>query len=210
MNIEVSDGRDACRWFALRVKSNCERIVAAGVQHKGFEGFLPEYRARHIWSDRTKTVDLPLFPGYVFCRLDPKGRLALLTIPGALHFVGVGKTPVPIEDAEIAAIQTAVRSGLAIEPWEYLEPDQLVRLDSGPLAGLEGLFVETRKGYRVVVSVTLLKRSIAVEIERHWVTPIDKDKRPLVVLRWPGDKALTQSARQTGNARSTNFLRRWS
>jgi transcription antitermination factor NusG len=207
MNVEVSNNRDACQWFALRVKSNCERIVAAGVQHKGFEEFLPLYRTRHVWSDRTKTVDLPLFPGYVFCRLDPKGRLALLTIPGALHFVGVGKTPVPIVDAEIAAIQTAVRSGLAIEPWEYLEPDQLVRLDSGPLAGLEGLFVETRKGCRVVVSVTLLKRSIAVEVERHWVTPIGKDKRPLVVLRWPGESSSNQSARQSENAHSINSLR---
>ena len=181
LNIDVGESRadDPQRWFALRVKSNCENVVAAGVGHKGFESFLPLYRRYHRWSDRSKAVDLPLFPGYVFCRLDPRVRLAVLTVPGALHFVGIGKVPMPIDDAEVAAIERTVRSGLAAEPWEYLEVGQLVRLEHGPLKGVEGILVESRKQCRVVVSVTLLKRSVAVEIERNWITPLGADRQPL-------------------------------
>jgi transcription antitermination factor NusG len=178
MNAEISDNASSRRWFALRVKSNCEKTVAALVRNKGFEEFLPLYRTCHRWSDRLKSLELPLFPGYTFCRIDPNFRLPILTIPGALHFIGIGKVPVPIEDSEVAAIQNAVRSGLPAEPWAYLNVGQLVRLDDGPLAGLEGILIETRKQYRIVVSVSLLQRSVAVEIERNWVTPLGADRRP--------------------------------
>jgi len=167
------------RWFAVRVKSRCEKMVASIAQNKGFEGFLPLYHTRNRWSDRLKAIELPLFPGYVFCRLDPQHRLPLLTIPGVLHFVGIGKTPAPIEDAEIAAIQTAVQSGLTTEPWPFLEVGQKVRLEDGPLAGLGGILVGTPNGQRIVVSVTLLKRSVSVAIERHWVKPVDVTERLL-------------------------------
>ena len=160
------------QWFALRVKSRAEQVVATIARNKGFEEFVPIYHSRRRWSDRTKTVEAPLFPGYVFCRLDVTYRLPLLMIPGALHFVGIGKTPVAIEDSEIAAIQVAVRSGLAIEPWSYLQVGESVRLEQGPLAGLEGILIDVRKQQRVVVSVNLLRRSIAVEIEREWVAPL--------------------------------------
>jgi len=175
------DNFDSCHWYALRVKSNCEKLVTAGVRNKGFEEFLPLYRTCHRWSDRLKSAELPLFPGYTFCRIDPNFRLPILTIPGALHFIGIGKVPVPIEDSEVAAIQNAVRSGLPAEPWAYLNVGQLVRLDDGPLAGLEGILIETRKQCRIVVSVSLLQRSVAVEIERNWVTPLGADHRPLSI-----------------------------
>ena len=181
MNVDKFANPDAHHWFALRVKSNFEKTVAAVVHYKGFEEFLPLCHRRHRWSDRVKSIDLPLFPGYLFCRIDPDLRLPILTIPGALHFVGIGKTPVPIDDSEIAAIQLAVRSGLPAEPWEYLNVGQLVRLDYGPLAGLEGILIEARKQFRIVVSVSLLQRSLAVEIERKWVTPLGADRRPLPI-----------------------------
>ena len=160
------------QWFALRVKSNFEKSVATIVRNKGFEEFLPLYHRRRRWSDRVKSVELPLFPGYVFCRVDPTFRLPILTIPGALHFIGIGKELAAIEESEIAAIRTAVKSGLRTEPWAYLNVGQHVRLEDGPLAGLEGILIETRKEFRVVVSVSLLQRSVAVEIEREWVAPI--------------------------------------
>jgi transcription antitermination factor NusG len=177
MSIEEVRGTVPQRWFALQVKTHCERAVATVVRHKGFEEFVPLYRRCHRWSDRLKSVDLPLFPGYVFCRIDPRFRLPVLTIPGALHFAGIGRVPAPIDDSEIAAIQNAVHSGLAVEPWEYLDAGQLVRLDGGPLASLEGILIETPTQHRVVVSVTLLRRSVAVEIDRRWVTPIDASRR---------------------------------
>ena len=172
-NVENPDDTDSRRWFALRVKSQRERSIAASIGSRGFEEFLPLYQCRRRWSDRMKSMELPLFPGYVFCRIDPLVRLPILTVPGVLHFVGIGKTPAPIDDAEMAAIQSAVRSGLRVEPSAYLEIGQRVRLEEGPLAGLVGILAEIRKQYRVVVSLSLLKRSVAVEIERHWVTPLD-------------------------------------
>ena len=184
------------RWFAVRVKSRCERVVVSIAQNKGFEGFLPLYQARSRWSDRLKAIQLPLFPGYVFCRLDPQHRLPLLTIPGVLHFVGIGKTPAPIEDTEIAAIQAAVQSGLSTEPWPFLEVGQRVRLEDGPLAGLGGILVGTPNGQRIIVSVTLLKRSVSVAIERQWVKPVDLTERPLTTaggsssISYTADKSL--------------------
>jgi transcription antitermination factor NusG len=174
---EISCERNVNRWFALRVKPRFEKTVSTIARNKGYEEFLPLYRTRQRWSDRMKTVDLPLFPGYVFCQLNPEYRLPLLTIPGALHFVGIGKVPVSIEDREIVALQAAIRSGLLAEPWPFLDVGQRVRLEEGPLAGLEGLLIEIRNKHRLVVSVTLLKRSMAVEIDRNWVRPLDCIKR---------------------------------
>jgi transcription antitermination factor NusG len=172
------------KWFAVRVKPQAERVVAAVARYKGFEGFLPLYKARRRWSDRFKWVELPLFPGYIFCRLGDESRLPVLTIPGVLHFVGVGKTPVPIDDAEVAAIQAATESGLSAEPWPFLDVGHRVRIEEGPLTGVEGLLIEVRKRQRIVVSVSLLKRSVAVEIERHWARPLDQSgPKPIIWAR---------------------------
>jgi transcription antitermination factor NusG len=156
-------------WFAVRVGSRCEKSVSAMAQGKGIEEFLPLYECRRCWSGGSKTVKLPLFPGYVFCRLDPRHRLPLLTIPGVLHFVGIGKIPVPIEDAEIAAIQTALHGGLSAEPWRFPEVGQRVRLENGPLAGVEGILISVPTRQRIIVSISILGRSVAVEIEPHWI-----------------------------------------
>ena len=168
------------KWFALRVKPRFEKTVASSARNKGYEEFLPLYQCRKRWSDRFQSVELPLFPGYVFCQLNPESRLPLLTIPGALHFIGIGRVPVPIENEEIAALQVAMRSGLWAEPWPFLNVGQRVRLEEGPLAGLEGLLIEVRKKQRLIVSVTLLKRSVAVEIERDWVRPLDCNKSKIL------------------------------
>jgi transcription antitermination factor NusG len=179
MNIGEESDYAAGRWFAVRVKPKAERVVTTLAREKGFEEFLPLYKERRRWSDRFKWVEVPLFPGYVFCRLKTESRLPILVIPGVLHFVGIGKVPVPIADAEVAAIQAAMRSGLVAEPWPYLTVGQRVAVEEGPLAGVEGLLVEARKGHRIVVSISLLQRSIAVEIERAWVRPLDQSGRKM-------------------------------
>jgi transcription antitermination factor NusG len=158
------------RWFALRVKSRCEKVTAASLRNRGYEEFLPLYRSRRLWSDRWVELELPLFPGYVFCRFDPQDRLPILTIPSLVHVVGIGKTPLPVEDGEIAAVQTVVRSGLAARPWPYLNVGDVVRVQYGALRDLEGILIEVRKRHRLVVSITLLQRSVAVEIDREWVS----------------------------------------
>jgi transcription antitermination factor NusG len=160
------------QWFALRVKSRHEKTVALAARNKGFEEFLPLYRWRQTWSDRSKWVEMPLFPGYVFCRLDSSHRLPLLTIPGVLNFVSFGKTPVAIDDTEIASVQAAVRSDLVTEPCSFVEGGQRVRIHRGPLAGTEGILIDAAKRQQVVVSLTILRRSIAVNIDSQWVEPL--------------------------------------
>jgi transcription antitermination factor NusG len=182
MHAEGHRGSMAYPWFALRVKSRSEKIVAAIARHKGFEDFLPLYQTRRSWSDRYKMVELPLFPGYVFCRANPEFRLPLLTIPGVLNFVGFGRFPAPIEEAEIDAIKRAIGTGLQAEPYPFLEVGQRVRLAEGPLKGLEGFLVQVRKQQRIVVSLALLKRSVAVEMDRDWGRPVDPSGREISIL----------------------------
>jgi transcription antitermination factor NusG len=160
------------QWFAIRVKSRHEKAVALAARGKGFEEFLPLYRWRQTWSDRSKWVEMPLFPGYVFCRLDPARRLPLLTIPGVLNFVSFGKTPVPIDDAEIASVQAAIGSDLVTEPCSFVDGGQRVRLERGPLVGTEGILIEARERQKLVVNITILRRSIAVNVESQWLEPI--------------------------------------
>ncbi len=172
-------------WYAVRVKSRCEKTVGAMVAGKGFKHFLAFYQRERRWSDRVKQMEFPLFPGYIFCRLNPQHRLPVLTIPGVLNFVGVGKAPVAIDDAEIAAIQNALKSGLPVEPWPYLEIGQRVRLENGPLAGMEGIIAGHSKHDRLVVSITLLKRSVAVTIESRWVRSADESSSSLPMRSGP-------------------------
>ena len=160
-------------WFALHVKPRHEKKTAWALEVKGFEHLLPLYSARRRWSDRYKTVELPLFPGYVFSRFGPYCRVSILTIPGVLQIVGVGGVPLPVEDAEIAALQSIVKSGLPSHPWPFLQAGQAVRIDAGPLCGLTGVLLDFNGARRLIVSVTLLQRSVAVEIESDWATPIE-------------------------------------
>jgi len=167
----------ALPWFALQVRSLREKRVGCLLKDKGYAEFVPLYRARRRWSDRVKEIELPLFPGYLFCRLDPRYRLPVLTTPGVMNIVGTGKTPIPVLDSEVEAIQTIVRSGQDALPWNFLQVGHLVWVEEGPLQGLEGILVEFRKRHRLVVSVTLLQRSVAVEVDRDWVRPVRKPLR---------------------------------
>jgi len=157
-------------WFALQVRSRYENIVTAHLTGMGFESFLPLYTCRRRWSDRFKEIECPLFPGYVFCRLNPLDRRPILIIPGVCLIVGMGKTPIPIEETEIVAIQATIKSGLPSQPWPYLQIGRRVRIGHGPLCGLEGILLDFRGQHRLVLSVTLLNRSVAVQVDDAWVT----------------------------------------
>lgn len=173
-------------WFALQVRTRFEHAVATYLDGKGYEWFLPLYKCRRRWSDRIKELELPLFPGYAFCRFDPLNRLPVLTTPWVVQVVGIAKTPIPIEESEIAAIQRAVQSGLATEPWPLLEVGQRARVEYGPLAGLEGTLLDFRGHHRLLLSVTLLRRSVAVEVDSADVTPIPEPHRRRGHLLRPG------------------------
>jgi transcription antitermination factor NusG len=160
------------RWFALSVKPRHEKSCAAALRQKGFEEFLPLYRSERRWSDRLKEVELPLFAGYAFCRFEAQSRLPILTTPGVLRIVGSGKEPTPIPDTEIEALRSVVKAGLTAEPCPYLEAGAAVVVDGGPLRGVEGTLLEVKQQERLVLSIGLLQRSVAVEVDRRWVKPL--------------------------------------
>ena len=172
-NFAVSDGSESrLPWFGIRTRPNHEKVTAAILENKDFEPYLPTYRTRRKWSDRTVESDQPLFPGYVFCRFDPLKRLPILTTPGVVSIVGCGNKPAPISDEEIEAIQSVLDLGLSAEPYPFLREGQRVRVTRGSLEGLEGILVKKKSECRIVVSVSLLQRSISVEIDRDWITTI--------------------------------------
>jgi transcription antitermination factor NusG len=160
-------------WFAVRVKSNREKVTAMALRGYGYEELVPMYRPQHRPTGRTKAVELPLFPGYVFCRFNIRKRLPILMLPGVLHIVGNGKEPVPLDSAEVASIRILANSPLRPEPFPFLEVGRRVSVISGPLVGAQGLILSVGKKYRLVASLTILGRSIAVEIDREWVQPFD-------------------------------------
>jgi len=168
MSVEEIHSRPEHRWFAVRVRARWEKSVAMMAHNRGFEEFLPLYRRRSRWSDRYQNLDLPLLPGYVFCRIDPAARFNLLTIPGVMFIVSPGK-PVCIDDAEITALKSLSERRLTLEPCPFPERGERVRLGSGPLAGIEGQLVEGLKGPRLVVSIGVLRRSVAVPIDAGWI-----------------------------------------
>ena len=168
MNSESS----APEWFAVQVRARWERSTSTLLSGKGYETLLPLYKAQRRWSGRVKEISSPLFPGYVFCRFDVLKRLPILVTPGVISLLGRGRVPIPVEAAEISAIQTLVSSGLPVEPWPYLEVGQKVRIEDHALHGVEGILIGFRGSRRIVVSVTLLRRSVALEIERARVSPV--------------------------------------
>jgi len=163
--------KTALQWYAVRVRSNYETNVSALLENKGVERFLPTYRSRRKWSDRVKTLDLPLFPGYVFCRIPLEERNIVLTTGGVVDIVSVGRVPAPISEEEIEAIRTVVQSRAHAEPWPFLKIGQKVKINGGAMSGVEGILVRVKNSWRLIISVTLLERSVAVEIDAAYVSP---------------------------------------
>jgi transcription antitermination factor NusG len=156
-------------WYALHVRPRFEGSVEQQLGGKGYEVFLPTYSVRRRWSDRVKTIVQPLFPGYVFCRFNVGTRLPILMTPGVNSIIGVGKTPVPVDQEEISAIRSVIDSGIASYPCDYIREGESVRIESGPLEGLVGIVQRSKNSDRLIVSLTLLMRSVSVEIDRTWV-----------------------------------------
>jgi transcription antitermination factor NusG len=153
-------------WYAIRVKSNRERITAVGLMGKGFDVFLPEYvRPRRANGGVERVV---LFPGYVFGRFDPHNRLPILTLPGVIHIVCIGKTPAPVDAMELKSLQVLLQTGLPINPNEHYIVGERVNIDNGPLAGASGV-IAGEDNRRLLVSITLLQRSLSVALPREWI-----------------------------------------
>ena len=168
----ASNSSDGMSWFALQVRSRRESIVAAQLSEQGYECFLPLYKSVRRWSDRMKELEQPLFPGYLFSRFDYLNCRSLLMTPGVQQVLGNGRSPIPVEEQELESIRQALSSGLPNQPWPYLQVGERVRVNYGSLNNLEGFLINFKGSHRVVLSVTLLQRSVAMEIDLAWVTPV--------------------------------------
>jgi transcription antitermination factor NusG len=152
-------------WFAVSVKTRAEKSVARMLETKGFEKFVPTYKETHQWSDRRKHIEMPLFTRYVFCRFDDHFRLPILTTPGVLSVVGTPAGATPIEQCEIDALRRVSNAGVECQPWPFMQAGQRVRLRRGALSGIEGVLLRSKSDCRLVLSVTLLRRSVAIEVD---------------------------------------------
>ncbi|HEX4996618.1 MAG TPA: transcription termination/antitermination NusG family protein [Terriglobia bacterium] len=157
-------------WFALRVRVGSERGVSDLLDDKGYQTLLPVYLLRRRLSRGIRRVELPLFPGYVFCLFDVGRRLPILTTPGVMHVVGSGRTPTPVDEREIASIQRVIERRLVVSPADFLAAGAKVRIIAGALSGVEGVIVEFKNSLQLILSVTLLQRAVRVEISRDLVT----------------------------------------
>jgi transcription antitermination factor NusG len=170
------------RWYALYVKSRHEKVVENALRGKGYTVFSPFYSTSRKRVDRIAEIEVPLFPGYVFCQFDSSRRLPILVTPGIVGIVGRGKRPEPVHDSEIASIKTLSLSGYPVQPWPFLNSGQRVRLHSGPLTGAEGIFLRIKDEHHLIVSITLLQRAVSVVIDKEAVVPVFwKERRPLQV-----------------------------
>jgi transcription antitermination factor NusG len=141
------------------------------LSNQSYDALLPLQRVRRVWASRIRQVELPVFPGYVFSQFDPNRRLPILQTPGVVEVVRMGRDPVPIQDFEISSLQALAASGLSSEPWDFLEVGKWVRVANGPLKGATGRLVAVKNSARIVLSATILRRAVLVEIDRDWVVP---------------------------------------
>ena len=163
-------------WYAIHVRAKFEKAAAESLTRKGYECLLPSYRERRNWSDRTKVLELPLFPGYVFSRFDVEVRLPILQTPGVLAVAGVGRIPQPLDSMEIEQIRKVTAIDHPAQPWPYLKVGQRVAITAGPLAGVEGLLAQVRGETRVVLQVSLLEQAISVVVDSDGVRPLGRGR----------------------------------
>lgn len=164
----------SANWFAAYTNSHHEKRVASHFRWRQIESFLPLYATLHRWKNRCEmNLDLPLFPNYVFVRIDPRERVRVLEVPGVLSLVGFGRTLAPLPDFEIEAL----RSGLGqrkMEPHPYLVIGERVRIKAGPMTGMEGVLIRKNNNFRVVLALDAIMQSVAVEVDADDLEPAAK------------------------------------
>lgn len=159
-------------WYAACTRPNHEKRVALQLEERRIEAFLPTYQSIRRWKDRKKLLELPLFPSYIFVQLDAQNRLDLLRLPGVLGLVTFRGLPAAVETKEIENLRHGLSNRTAVHPHPYLKQGRRVRVRCGAMAGVEGVFVRSRDRARVVLSISLLQRSIAVDIDEADVEPV--------------------------------------
>ena len=160
------------QWYAAYTRSRHEKVVAETLQQRTVEHFLPLYETVRKWKNGRFRVQLPLFPGYLFVHIALRDRLRVLQVPGVVRLVGFNGVPTPLPQAELEIIRSVLSKGIEAEPHPYLRVGQRVRITSGPMEGLQGILLRRRGRPRVVVSVDLIMRSVALDIDAAQVEPV--------------------------------------
>lgn len=177
------------RWFALQTKPKNEKRIERLLIEKGYECFTPMYRLKRKWSDRTVEIDSPLFPGYVFCRFIPTVLGKAISTQGVVRIVGFGGEPAEVAVEEIEALQLLTQSNLLREPWKYLPGGTPVLVETGPLEGIQGIICAEENKRQLIISVTLLQRSVAVRLDEDTVISVVTDLRECRI-KYSGESSL--------------------
>jgi transcription antitermination factor NusG len=164
MAAEAANPSDS-RWVAVYTVARHEKVVARQLEERRIETFLPLYRSLHRWKDRKKEVELALFPSYVFVRIDPGKKLPVLQVPSVVSIVTFNGELAVLPEAEINALRNGLENHLCAEPCPYLKVGKRVRVVRGPMAGAEGILSRKKDRYRFVISVDVLMRSVALEVD---------------------------------------------
>jgi transcription antitermination factor NusG len=164
-------------WVALQTKPKNEKKVDHLLRQKGYQCLTPTYRLKRRWSDRTVEVELPLFPGYVLCNLNSSALAKAISTQGVIKVVGFGGEPAEVAVEEVEALRLLARSNLLRKPWTYLPQGTIVSIETGPLAGAEGIINVDGNKRQLVISVTLLQRSVAVQLDEDTVISVIADQR---------------------------------
>lgn len=151
-------------WFAVQTEPNREKKVAELLINKGYECLLPLYKQRRSWCYKTIETQVPLFPMYVLCRDTESTVGKIILTPGVRRIVGFGAKPTIIPEEEIIALKHLSDSNLLREPWEYLPDGTLIQVETGPMTGIRGIYNRSDDKGRLVISVTMLQRSVAIQL----------------------------------------------
>jgi len=168
----VPSAENETAWYAAYTCVRHERVVARQLAERRVDCFVPMYRSVRRWKDRQKTLDLALFPGYVFVRIVLRDRLKVLQVPSVVSLISFNGRPVPIDDGELDVFRNGLASQIRMAPHPYLKVGRRVRVQTGPLAGAEGILARKKDGCRLVMSIDLLMRSVAVEVDEADVVAI--------------------------------------
>jgi len=159
-------------WYALYTRSRHEKTVSEQLGQRSVDHFLPLYESIRKWKNGRFKVQLPLFPGYLFVHMDLKDRLPVLQVPGVVSLVGFNGVPAPLPQADIETIRHALSKGVQAQPHRYLKVGSRVRIKGGALEGMQGILLRKKGQLRVVVSVDLIMRSIAIDVDASEVEPV--------------------------------------
>ena len=163
--IEAADVLQNGNWYALYTCPRHEKYVAEQIERRRFSCFLPWYRSVRRWKDRRKELELTLFPGYVFVRMALENRLQILELPGVVRLVSFNGQPAVVPAEEIEVLRDRLSGAKSVEPHPYLRTGRRVRVRHGAMSGLEGIVVRRKERCRVVFSIDLIMRSVAVEVD---------------------------------------------